>query len=272
MTLIFPGGDYSGLGGPLILPALFDPTSIADLALWLKADAGITLDTTSGINTVSNWANQASNGSSYDAARATKANQPEYVTNVVNGFPVVRWDGGTDDYLALSGTGLSLTNNIPGLTVFMAWKPTSSASITRLFYTTTNGSTTSGRAFVGKSNGNKVQAGGRRQEADSLIQGDGAGTIGGSWIITTTIFDYANSDLYNYLNGTLDGSTTSFQTNGNTPASNSNRIRIGNNGDGSQPYVGDLAEILVVKRPVTTASERQPPERYLGAKYGVAVA
>lgn len=62
-----------------------------NLSLWLKADAGIT---TVGGN-VSAWADQSGNGN--NATQGTAANRPAYVTNDLNGNPVL--DFITDDRL-----------------------------------------------------------------------------------------------------------------------------------------------------------------------------
>ena len=66
----------------------FSPTDIAGCKLWLKADAGITKD---GGNYVSIWADQSGNGN--DAVQATGSAQPLWVDDVLNGKPVLRFDG-----------------------------------------------------------------------------------------------------------------------------------------------------------------------------------
>ena len=67
----------------------FAPTDIAGLALWLRADLGITKD---GSDLVATWADQS--GNARDATEAT--NQPLWVANQANGNPIVRFDGTND--------------------------------------------------------------------------------------------------------------------------------------------------------------------------------
>ncbi|MEO6133561.1 MAG: T9SS type A sorting domain-containing protein [Ginsengibacter sp.] len=62
-----------------------------NLQLWLKADAGVTKD---GSNNVSDWADQS--GNAHHANQSTPASQPLWVDNVVNGKPVIRFDGNSD--------------------------------------------------------------------------------------------------------------------------------------------------------------------------------
>lgn len=66
-----------------------------NLEAWYDAGTGVT---TAG-GSVSNWADQSGNGN--DATQATAVNQPTNPGGVLNGQPVVRFDG-TNDQLALS--------------------------------------------------------------------------------------------------------------------------------------------------------------------------
>ena len=77
---------------PAVPPESFDTTN---LTVWLK-DAGLT-----GLgdnDPVSTWADSSGNG--LDAIQGTAAYRPLYKTNILNGYPVVRFDG-SDDYLDL---------------------------------------------------------------------------------------------------------------------------------------------------------------------------
>lgn len=63
-----------------------------NLALWLRADRGIVLDTTSTL-TVARWEDQSGNGR--HATQLTKTKQPVLTNNVVNGRPAVSFNGTT---------------------------------------------------------------------------------------------------------------------------------------------------------------------------------
>ena len=56
---------------------------------------------------VSSWADSSGNG--HTASQATGSKQPLYKTNILNGFPVLRFDG-IDDFMSVSSMG-ALTNH-----------------------------------------------------------------------------------------------------------------------------------------------------------------
>src|SRR5206468_4294866 len=70
------------------IPANSQVTIEPELALWLKADAGVTADA-SGL--VSRWADQSGNGN--NAVQADPGSQPVRVDAAVNGKPVLQFDG-----------------------------------------------------------------------------------------------------------------------------------------------------------------------------------
>ena len=77
------------------------------LALWLKADAGVTLNG----STVSGWADQSGQGR--NAAQSTSGSQPTLVPAVLSGKPVVQFDG-VNDFLTFSFP----VNGLAGMTIF----------------------------------------------------------------------------------------------------------------------------------------------------------
>src|ERR1035438_8942129 len=72
------------------------------LSVWLKADAGVTTNASGGVTT---WSDQSGNGN--DAVQATDAFAPLFVTNAVNGNPVLRFNGiaPSVQYLEVSDAG-----------------------------------------------------------------------------------------------------------------------------------------------------------------------
>lgn len=71
----------------------FSPSSVTGLQVWLQADSLALADA----DPVATWTDSSGNGN--NATQATSGSQPTYKTNIVNGKPVVRFDG-TDDWLA----------------------------------------------------------------------------------------------------------------------------------------------------------------------------
>src|SRR5262245_40330762 len=76
-------------------PGPWNPGKLPNLALWLVADTGVTTNN----SRVTTWADRSGNNN--NAAQSVIARQPTLVTGVVNGQPVVRFDG-TDDALQVT--------------------------------------------------------------------------------------------------------------------------------------------------------------------------
>ena len=91
------------------------PSDISGLKLWLKATS-LSLSDNDPIGT---WAD--SSGLGNDATQGTEANKPTYKTNILNGKPVVRFDGGD----SLTGTHGAIS--IP-YTIFVLMQTTGNAS------------------------------------------------------------------------------------------------------------------------------------------------
>jgi len=85
----------------------FQPIDVPGCALWLDAADQSSL-TLSGSN-VTQWSDKSGNGNT--VIQATSANQPTYVTNVVNGNPVLRFNGTSHVLQTTSFTSLG-TNSV----------------------------------------------------------------------------------------------------------------------------------------------------------------
>jgi chitodextrinase len=72
-----------------------DPTDVAGLVWWLKADS---LSLADG-DPVATWADSSTEAD--DATQGTAGNRPTYQTNEINSLPIVRFDG-TDDFLTVT--------------------------------------------------------------------------------------------------------------------------------------------------------------------------
>ena len=69
------------------------PIPTTNLVMWLRADEDITLN---GSN-VSNWGDASGNNNA--ASQSNSSYQPAYVTNALNGLPVVRFSSSGTTYL-----------------------------------------------------------------------------------------------------------------------------------------------------------------------------
>ncbi len=100
------GRDYVTFSGVTINDQEYFTLAVSDapapgdqstnLQVWLRADAGVTQSS----NSVSSWADQSGNGN--DATEATATEQPFYVSDDLNGNPMILFDGIND---RLDGTG-----------------------------------------------------------------------------------------------------------------------------------------------------------------------
>jgi len=76
-----------------VTTASFLPSAITGLRFWVSADAGVTTD---GADLVSAWDDQS--GQANHALQATGTNQPKWYDNILNGKPIIRFDG-VDNYM-----------------------------------------------------------------------------------------------------------------------------------------------------------------------------
>jgi hypothetical protein len=232
------------------------PQLLSNLRLWFRAaDLSGLADGTA----VSSWTSIT--GTSV-ASQGTGANQPTKQT--ASGETVVRFDK-TNDRLTLNGDGLTVTQNVTGVTVFARVKP-SDVTGTNVILAFNNGATAGSHRLILRELTN-WDAGGRRLDADTFAQisgGTAASTT--SIAVLSLVADYTNTDLFLYLDGVAAGQNTSWLTTGSTSNTASLSAAIGSTTDSTpvEFWGGDVYEILVYDR-VLDAAERQQVEAFLGA-------
>jgi len=212
--------------------ANWSPLMLSGLVLWLDSNLGITTDTTAGTTTVATWANQApTTGSGYDAAQATKANQPLYVAGVLNGFPGVQFDG-SNDTLGLSGAGLGIAQNIAGLTVATVVKnPAATVVGNKTIWAASINSSAGVRVLGGFRNSNQYRFGARAPlDGSTFVEiGSNNGTITNA---ASQVSIYVNNFTTNvaaiYHNGTaVNVGTAIGAATGSLPNTASQQVTIG---------------------------------------------
>ncbi|MCB9448709.1 MAG: hypothetical protein H6585_10230 [Flavobacteriales bacterium] len=204
--------------------------------LWLKADYLSQGDGTA----VTSWTDASGNG--FDFAQATGSKQPTYKTNILNGQPVVRFDGGD----ALNST--TITSNAGDHTVFGVLNSTSNTYT----FDNTDGARwltaihTSGAYWDGAWKGTAIATG-----ATVKIH---------SWVL-----DDAGAEVFtdgtSYTTGTWDATSKMGGT----------QVLGARQDQSTQMMTGDMGEWIVYEGALNTA-QRIIVENYLASKYGITIA
>ncbi len=236
--------------------------------LWLKADAAVYTDAaattlaTSG-QTVAQWNDQS--GNTAHAICTPTIYRPTYVTNVINGKPVVRF---TNNYLQTPNIDLSTTDKTDMYVVYKSVAPNTNWEIVAEHgadYNTIVGfnllENTQSQAYNGMFAG---MSGGGYNHKDYPFKAN-------EFKIVNTSFDKAaaaNAKVNLRINSkdiTLydQPSAASSGTFANNP------LYIGNRGSNlAYPLSGDIAEIILYNRKLTPA-EKTTIETYLNTKYNI---
>jgi hypothetical protein len=228
-----------------------------DTALWLDAADASTITESGGA--VSQWNDKSGNGR--DVAQVTAVNQPEYVTGVLNGKPVVRFALVDKWLITTSSFGTATQRSVFSVNTYTAF---------------------SQYQYVWDQNGSPV-------EGASLVFRAGAATI--DWLQNDTI---AWADGYNsgrsprFISSGVTGNGSAaihglalgneesvLRVNGTSSAARvqltaawPNVARTFSVGKSTQSLRGDVAEIVYIDGPVPTTT-RQKLEGYLAHKWGL---
>jgi Fibronectin type III domain len=221
-----------------------------NLLLWLKADAITGLTNNAPVGT---WLDNS--GRSNNATQGTSANQPLWVTNALNGLPIVRFNG-TSSYFNFLNNFLTGTTGLEAFVVLKSatnqpaayqalWEDSGSGS-GQLMYPNSNGHIRDG---TGNANYPPYDLGTPAQPLTNYNVYEVSGTTG-PWAA--------------WLDGQLLGSLT-----GNTYGVWGGNLGLGwDSYNQSYFFAGDVAEVLMFNRPLTGA-ERSTVNNYLGLKYGL---
>ena len=234
-------------------PPAFTPHEVAGLKLWLKADD---LTGLADGDPVSTWTDASGGGNN---ANGSGAARPSYRTNVLAGAPVLRFDG-ADDRLALP----NLLAGASAATAFF---------VARLSLDPPSLALRTGPPLGNF--GNNGVVGDHYPFTDGVVYtdfgsnarktvGDPAASLA-SWHVGA--FRSAAGDWRAWLNESL-----LFSTSTNTVGFGAAPL-VGRAEGANGPYHfdGDLAEVIVYDAALSD-DDRQRVVRYLGGKYGIAVA
>jgi hypothetical protein len=246
---------------------IWNPSMIST-ALWLDAaDAG-TVTTVSGA--VSQWNDKS--GNSRNAVEVAGVSKPTLATAVQNNLNTIRFNG-TQAFSVPNA--VSMTRNIGSFSVIAIRKFAALPATEQNIFRANTNSAGSRVLFGAGVTANKAQVGGRRLDADSFASVVSSGDVSTTLFeIQSGIYDYANSDLYLHINGTLIASSTSFLTNGSTSDTDSQLVAISGGGaGGGAPFTsgffnGDIGELVALPT-AASLDTRQRIEGYLAHKWGL---
>lgn len=250
----------------------------SSLALWLDADDASTI-TLNG-STVSQWRDKSGNG--MHATQATAANQPIYNAIGLNTKPVLGFDG-TNSFMQAGNTSVwNFMHNGDKYTIIGVWKPgivgtPGSQVMIALTTSNTSGASGVGQYFAfGDSFGFRynVTSGGSVSAFVSISRAyTGILETFNSPVIIAIAADPANSTANNRVAVSVNGNTPvlgNTLTGAVTTANSSVPLIIGSIvGSTTNRYIGDLAELLIIKGELQPPSIRFSLEGYLAHKWGL---
>ena len=232
-------------GGTLLINYIFDPKEIQGLSLWLKADAGVTLD---GSNVIA-WADQSGNGKN-----ATAIESPTYATNSINGKPALVF--ANDSYL----TTANIFNGANPRSMFAVYYIDSGEDSNTVVAQSNEDDTVMGTYFMLQS---RID-----QNSSPYLAGYVDDLSGPAFVSPELLIGMAD----------YDGTTARLFKNGvevNSDVKNYNthngQLYIGAcniAGAVVEYFGGKIAEIIIYNRILTTP-ERQQVETYLKGKYAI---
>lgn len=230
----------------------FTPDSIDGLVLWLDADAIEWLDDGQPVET---WEDLS--GAGNHATQATEASRPTYKTGILNGKPVVRFDG-ADDILANSSP--ALPSGSDARTVFAVFERKSAGTNVIFDYGTQSNGQRFGLVVNHSVPETSVAWWGHRWGVADSFTGFTAMTV----LVPDGVSNTNGASIY------IDGVPllSSGTTSGSVQALNTvlGEMRVGGHLSNASSEV-DIAEILIYDRALS-GSEREDVEAYLMAKYG----
>lgn len=230
------------------------------LSLWFKADSLVLNDG----DAVTTWADSSGNG--YDLSQSTAGEKPTYKTNILNGKPVVRFDGG--DVLNRNTTVLPLRTH----SLFVVFRELSTVTSAGVFImkpaTAEDYNRVDAIAYDTFDNTRYLSV------AASAPTGYNT-TVGSSGASPWGVYSHvlASTTGTVYQNGSAGSTDSSFST---LDVNNAGGFLVGGHYfggaiSGTNRLNGDVAEILLYNTNLGS-TERLLIERYLGAKYGITVA
>ena len=245
----------------------FAPGNVAaDLALWYRADAGITE------GNVGSWLDFS--GNQYDIIQNAVASQPSRISNQINFNPSLEFDG-NNDFLPISDLNYNTVNAFDGLATFVVFKTDFTAANFNSNWSFLDYDRSDFFNFYLHGNGRlalSYNAGAIIDNTATTVLNDNTPHLG--------VAIYDNSvveDTKLYVDGLLDFSADRIAT--GVPIGKA-ATRFGFIGDGSEAvtfdggrnnlfYQGEIAEVILYDAASISDVELTQIQSYLAIKYGI---
>jgi hypothetical protein len=230
------------------------------LALWLRADAGVT---TNENGLVMQWDDQSGNVN--HAFQSAELQMPLFVPNAITNKPALRFDGsatpGEHDFLNIPhAESLAFTGD---LTTLFVIKVDDFANYNAIWAKTAGNYPAPTDLYTDINTGvMRVYRGGGTATGLSTVPSAQALRAGAYLVLAV---DIQGSNATHYLNGQPNGTGT---VNPDTVADTAQDLKIGTRNDLFTKMRGDIAEILIYNRSLS-ATERNSAFTYLQNKYGL---
>ncbi len=166
---------------------------------------------------------------------------------------------------------MNMLRNVSGATVFQVIKYTVSGGDQLGFFASTGTFSSTSRFAANKNTTNNFRHNARALDGDTNILNDSTSTVNGiSYYIHAITSNFLTREHRQFANNVLSGSKSGITTAGNTSNTDSLSITLGRIGTGTAFLLGDIAEVIVFNRALST-SELTDMHNYLSVKWGITI-
>lgn len=259
MKFRFTAGVFAGcllaLINSVVPPSVHAQVPVSDLTLWVDASA---ISGLSDGDPVAVWSNLSPNLTLH-LSQGTATSRPTYKTGILNGLPVVRFDG-VNDLLSSSHPTNFIGSSSTAYTMFSVFKAR--------VINTDNATPYNNDVIIGDSSGFVGQ---RLKGSTALAYNwDGSAdsvstpVVTNNWYVLRSRLDAGS--LFLQANNQPEQSTAS----GANTANGNIFLTIGAKDSANYLLDGDIAELLIYKRALTL-EERNQVAGYLADKYAITI-
>jgi hypothetical protein len=174
----------------------------------------------------------------------------------------------TDDFYDISASAADVLRNVSGGTMIAARSMNSTPTFAALMQLSTPDPTLA--RMVLRTSTTNYSAGGRRLDADTFVSNNVAGHTAYNFVVQAARLNYSAALSANFVNGSLVGSESAFQTAGNSEDTASAAMRVFSNFASSDYQSGPVTDLCLYNRAVPNAQIRSL-SRYFAGRTGGAI-